>query len=123
VFAINAQQRRRDQATALFTAVHPARGGPLQRGEALDYVRRTLDATFEQDAPKIFSVSARQTLEAKQAHDSRCHRLQLAIDYDRCVTATVESPKRILALEMTTPADEKRELPANRSCFWDCRGQ
>ncbi len=42
-----------------------------ERSEALDYVRRKLDATFEQNAPKIFSVSARQALEAKQAHDSR----------------------------------------------------
>jgi GTP-binding protein EngB required for normal cell division len=42
-----------------------------ERGEALEYVRRKLDATFEQNAPKIFSVSARQALEAKQAHDSR----------------------------------------------------
>jgi len=30
-----------------------------ERGEALDYVRRKLDATFGQNAPKIFSVSAR----------------------------------------------------------------
>ena len=42
-----------------------------ERGEALEYVRRKLDATFEQSAPKIFSVSARHALEAKQAHDSR----------------------------------------------------
>ncbi len=42
-----------------------------ERGEALDYVRRKLDATFGQNAPKIFSVSARQALQAKQAHDSR----------------------------------------------------
>ena len=42
-----------------------------ERGEALEYVRRKLDATFEQNAPKIFSVSARQAMEAKQAHDSR----------------------------------------------------
>ena len=41
-----------------------------ERGEALDYVRRKLDATFGQNAPKIFSVSARQ-VEAKQAHDFR----------------------------------------------------
>jgi GTP-binding protein EngB required for normal cell division len=41
-----------------------------ERGEALDYVRGKLDATFEQNAPKLFSVSARQALAAKQAHDS-----------------------------------------------------
>jgi len=42
-----------------------------ERGEALGYVRRKLDATFERKAPKLFSVSARQALEAKQAHDYR----------------------------------------------------
>ncbi len=41
-----------------------------ERGEALDFVRGKLDEMFSQDAPKVFSVSARQALEAKQAHDS-----------------------------------------------------
>jgi SpoVK/Ycf46/Vps4 family AAA+-type ATPase len=30
----------------------PGSRRPLQRGDALDYVRRTLDATFEQNAPR-----------------------------------------------------------------------
>jgi len=42
-----------------------------ERAEALDYVRRQLDAKFSQDAPKVFPISAREALEAKQAHDSR----------------------------------------------------
>ena len=42
-----------------------------ERSEALVYVRRKLDATFEQNSPKIFSISARHALEAKQARDSR----------------------------------------------------
>ena len=42
-----------------------------ERGEAVEYVRGKLDATFEQNAPKLFSVSARQALAAKQAHDSQ----------------------------------------------------
>ncbi len=42
-----------------------------ERSEALEYVHRKLDATFEQNAPKVFPISAREALEAKQAHDSR----------------------------------------------------
>lgn len=42
-----------------------------ERAEALGYVRRQLDAMFSQNAPKVFSISARQAMEAKQAHDSR----------------------------------------------------
>jgi GTP-binding protein EngB required for normal cell division len=42
-----------------------------ERAEALDYVRRQLDAMFSPDAPKVFPISAREALQAKQAHDSR----------------------------------------------------
>ena len=40
-----------------------------ERGEAIEFVRAKLDAMFSRDAPKVFSISARQALEAKQAHD------------------------------------------------------
>ena len=40
-----------------------------ERGEAIEFVRGKLDAMFSRDAPKVFSLSARQALEAKQAHD------------------------------------------------------
>jgi small GTP-binding protein len=42
-----------------------------ERDDALAYVRQKLDAMFRQSAPKLFSISAREGLEAKQSQDSR----------------------------------------------------
>jgi superfamily I DNA/RNA helicase len=42
-----------------------------ERADALAYVRKELDAMFGPAAPKVFSVSARDGLEAKQSRDSR----------------------------------------------------
>jgi small GTP-binding protein len=42
-----------------------------ERADALAYVRKELDAMFGPARPKVFSISARDGLEAKQSHDSR----------------------------------------------------
>ena len=42
-----------------------------ERADALAYIRQKLDAMFGQAAPKVFSISARDGLEAKQSHNSR----------------------------------------------------
>jgi hypothetical protein len=65
------KQQWRDLATPLFTRLAQDMLNDQERGEAVDYVRGKLDATFEQNAPKLFSVSARQALVAKHAHDSQ----------------------------------------------------
>ena len=41
-----------------------------ERGEVLDYVRSQLNTSFTQLVPKIFSISAREGLEAKLSQDS-----------------------------------------------------
>ena len=42
-----------------------------ESADALAYVRKELDAMFGPAPPKVFSISARDGLEAKQSHDSR----------------------------------------------------
>ena len=42
-----------------------------ERAEALAYVRKELDAMFGPVPPKVFSISARDGLEAKRSHNSR----------------------------------------------------
>ena len=44
---------------------------PAQRGQALAYVESQLRGLFEQDLPSIFSISARDGLEAKKTQDSQ----------------------------------------------------
>ena len=42
-----------------------------ERADAPGYVRQELGTMFGQKAPKVFSISARDGLEARQSHDSR----------------------------------------------------